>query len=475
MADRPNILFIMTDQHRGDAIGADPDCPTDDDGAPVVHTPNLNQLVGDGTLFRRAYTPAPSSIPARRCLWTGQTPATNGCPNWTTADWDFEHTLPGVLTQAGYQTRLTGKTHALPERNHFGFEHIVLHAGLSGTTDDYDEWIETRTGGEADEISHGIGRNSWDARPWHRDEEEHPTTWTTNRAIEFFEKRDPTRPFFHTVSYVRPHQPYDPPTAYWELYGEQDLPEPPVGDWASDVYGAYQSAYPKTTAWTADLPRQVEERARRGYYGSITHIDHQINRLVRELSNQGELENTIICFAADHGDMLGDHNLWRKTYAYEGSARVPLILRLPDSLHDTQPRIVDKPVGLEDLMPTFLSLADVSVPDTVEGLDLTRIVDDDQAEWRQYYHGEHGPVYHDENATQYLVGTQLKYVWNPVTGTELLFDLDDDPRELENLATDDDERLARWRSRLVDELSDRPEGFTDGDTLQKTVPERPVV
>ncbi|WP_276275011.1 arylsulfatase [Haladaptatus sp. QDMS2] len=469
MPDRPNILLLMTDQQRGDTIGADPATPHDGAGEPVVHTPNLNHLAATGTLFSRAYTPAPSSIPARRCLWTGQTPATNGCPNWTTEPWSFANTLPELLTAAGYQTRLTGKTHSLPQRNHFGFEHIVLHAGLAGEADDYSAWLDRQTGGNSSETAHGIGRNSWDPRPWHLDESLHPTTWTTNRALEFFEKRDPTRPFFHTVSYVRPHQPFDAPQPYWDMYADRNLPGPYRGDWAERVYGGYVPDHPKPSAWCADLPATVEQRARAGYYGSITHVDHQINRLLRDLEVRGELQNTVVVFFSDHGDMLGDHLLWRKTYAYEGSARVPLILRFPESMATSQRRFVEEPVGLEDVMPTLLSAAGADIPPSVEGRDLGALSTDPDAPWREFYHGEHGPIYHDDNAMHYLVDATTKYVWNPVTGEELLFDLAEDPGEEIDLSTQPEnaETLERWRSRLVSRLEDRPEGFSDGTSLEQ--------
>lgn len=472
----------MTDQHRGDALGADPACPTDSRGDPFVHTPNIDSLVENGALFSRAYSPAPTCVPARRCLWTGQTPATNGCPNWVTDEWDFENTLPEAFRNAGYQTRLAGKTHSHPPRNHFGFEEMELHAGLGsprshehGFFDDYDEWLRDRSDGEYDENSHGLDRNSWDPRPWHRPEHEHPTNWTTNRALEFIEKRDPTRPFFLTVSYVRPHQPFDPPQPYWDMYVNRDLPNPDVGDWADDVVGDLIPDYPHPDAWVADLPANVIHRARAGYYGSITHIDHQLNRIFTDLAHRGELENTIIMFTSDHGEMLGDHHHWRKSYAYEGSARVPLVVRIPNRFeHDFKlGQVIEKPVGLEDIMPTLLDFADIETPSAVEGRSLRPLLLGEDDDWREYYHGEHGPTYHDRDATQYLVGEDTKYIWNPVSGDELLFNLDSDPGELENLADDPehDGTVEAWRNRLIDLLADRPEGFVRDRSLQTVDPD----
>ena len=469
MVDRPNILFIMTDQHRGDCLGADPASPVDTDGRSLIHTPNIDSFVGDGVLFSRAYTPAPSSIPARRCLLTGQTPFENDCTGWKTTPWEFEHTLPGELSKAGYQTKLTGKIHSIPNRNACGFQSMDQHEGLfTFPDDDYTQWMERESDGKFDEMSHGLGRNSWDPRPWHLPEHYHPTNWTTNRALEFLDDRDPTRPFFLNLSYVRPHTPFDPPQAYWDMYCDREIPGPYRGDWADEIYGDKIPEYPAIDAWVADLPPTIERRARIGYYGLITHVDHQIKRVLDHLRISGELENTFVLFCADHGEMLGDHYLWRKSYAYEGSTRVPMVMRLPEMMAGERGRIINRPVGLEDVMPTLLSVAGADVPDTVFGRNLLNLVaDPDRDDWREFYHGEHAPeVYHPENTMQFVVDERMKYVWNPVTGRELLFDLIDDPGETVDLAADGDhdETLKAYRKKLTTHLADRPEGFVvDGE------------
>ncbi|WP_247004540.1 arylsulfatase [Halosolutus gelatinilyticus] len=473
MSDRPNILFVMTDQHRGDCVGADPESPTDPDGHPLIHTPNIDNFVSDGALFSRAYTPSPSCIPARRSLLTGQTPSTNGAPGWVTTPWDFEHTLPEALRDAGYQTKLTGKIHSIPPGNHVGFESMDQHEALyGGPADDYEQWLERESGGEFDETSHGLGRNSWDPRPWHLEEYQHPTNWTTRKALEFLDERDETRPFFLNLSYVRPHTPFDPPQAYWDMYVDRDIPTPYVGDWTDETYGDKIPEYPAADAWVADLSPTIAHRTRAAYYGLVTHIDHQIKRVIDRLRVMGELENTFVVFLSDHGEMLGDHYLWRKTYGYEGSARVPLILQFPGAMELPRQQIVDQPVGLEDVMPTLLSVADAPVPDTVEGRNLLDLVrDPDRDDWRDWYHGEHAAGSYDpENGTQYVIAERIKYVWNPVTGEELLFDLERDPGEENDLSDDPDhaDDLERARNALIDRLEDRPEGFVEDGSLVTT-------
>jgi arylsulfatase A-like enzyme len=471
MPDRPNVVLILTDQHRGDAIGADPQSPVDGNGENVVHTPNLDNFVENGALFERAYTPAPSCAPARRCLWTGRTPASCNGPTWSGKEWDFEHVLPRVLRDAGYQTQMCGKLHTIPWRNHIGFEGLDLHSGFAAVEeeglDDYWNWVVQESDGEFHETSSGLGRNGWDPRPWHLPEYMHPTHWTGTRAEEFLDGRDPTRPFFLTVSFHRPHQPFDPPQAYWDMYADRDLPEPVVGDWVEDSHGDAIQDHPPTNAVAADLPSRTVHRARAGYYGSITHIDQQIKRLDRYLGKQGVGDNTLFVMTADHGEMLGDHHLWRKAVAYEGAARVPLLVRFPDSWDRDPAGKIDRPVGLEDVMPTILDAAGVDIPADVEGRSLLRLCDDPEREdWREYYHGEHPPS--GLGATHYLVDETTKYVWDPLSGDEHLFDLAEDPAETDELVDDpnwEDDR-AFWRSRLAEHLAERPEGFSDGETLQ---------
>jgi len=471
MASQPNVLLIMADQHRGDAIGADPYCPTDESGYPFVHTPQLDNFVENGALFSRAYTPSPICVPARQSLWSGQTPSTIGCTNWYGHPWEFDHTLAGELTDAGYQTRLIGKTHSQPRGNHVGFESMgPTHVGASLRDDDYAEWLRDRSGGAYDKHTGGLESNTWTARPSHVPEHEHPTTWTTSEALEFLEGRDEDRPFFLTVSYQRPHPPFDPPQAFWDMYVDRDTPAPHVGDWVEDTFGEHVPDYPPTDAWIADLSPHEIHRARTAYYGLISHIDSQITRLFEAMWREFDvLDDTIVLYTSDHGEMLGDHQLWRKGFPFEGSARVPLLVQFPEETAYPTNQVIDRPVGLEDIMPTILEAAGVDIPDTVEGRSLLQLVETpERADWRDYYHGELGPSWTPNDATQYLIDDQYKYAWNPYNGDEFLFDLDGDPNEYDNLATDAEQQtlLDNYRQTLADHLADRPEGFTTDGTLQ---------
>jgi arylsulfatase A-like enzyme len=316
-------------------------------------------------------------------------------------------------------------------------------------------------------MAHGVHGNSWMARPGHLPETEKEETWLTNRAMERLEKRDPTRPFFICLSFNGPHPPWCPPQSFFELFIEKDIPQPVVGEWAE--HHAEDARYPlDVNAWRGRISPGLNHRARAAYYAYLAYIDAQIGRFVEFLGRRGMRGNTWFAFSSDHGEMLGDHNLWRKTYAYDPSARIPLILVPPGGWQCEKNLENDAPVGWEDIMPTFLEAAGADVPGTVEGASLLRLLRNPDADWRPFYHHEHSPCYHPENAYQSLVSRQWKYVWNPINGNEQLFRMADDPHELCDLAPEAEygEELGRWRTRLAGVLRDRPEKLSDGEKLR---------
>lgn len=450
MAKRPNIVMVITDHFRGDCLSRL--------GHPAAETPHIDSISREGAVFLHAYSPCPSCIPARRSLMTGQTPYTQGVVGFKAGiPWDFEVTMAGELTRAGYQTINIGKTHFHPTRKHLGFERLIL----SG---EHTEWLAAKTG--IDKGAHGIHGNSWMARPNHLPEELMEETWLTGQAGEFLRKRDPTRPFFLCLSFNGPHPPWCPPQVYYDQFIQEDLPMPVVGDWAQKH--ADEAGYPlDVDSWRGRIPDKLNHRARAAYFAFLAYLDAQVGRLVGMLRRDGTLNDTFILFTSDHGEMLGDHHLWRKTYAYEASARIPCVVRFPQGVDWERNREIEQVVGWEDLMPTFLDLAGADIPDTVEGKSLVPLLRGDTEGWREYYHGEHSPCYHPENANQYLTDGQWKYIWNPITGEEQLFHLAKDPDECVDLTnqTAHRETLELWRKRMIRELDGREEGLSDGEKL----------
>lgn len=450
--NRPNILLILTDHWRGDSLGHL--------GHPVAETPHLDELARGGVSFTNAFSPCPSCVAARRSLMTGMTPNAHGMLGYQDGrPWPYEHTMAGELARAGYQTINVGKTHFYPTRLHLGFEELVV-------PQDYDEWIDKETGLVRARFAHGVHGNSWMSRPNHLPEVQMEETWLTNEAMRRLVKRDPERPFMLCLSFNGPHPPWCPPQVYFDLFMQKHIPPPMIGEWAAR-HGE-EAVYPlNVNAWRGSVANDLVHRARAGYFAYLAYLDAQVGRLREFMGRSGLAGNTMVIFSCDHGEMLGDHNLWRKTYAYDASARIPFIVRPPKDWDFEFNTHCNELVGLEDVMPTFLDAAGVPIPDSVEGRSLRSVLAGDTENWRPVYHHEHSPCYDPENAYHCLTGKEWKYVWNPITGEEQLFQRPEDPFELCDLSDDPHyaDVLSEWRQRMIEELRGRPENLTDGEQL----------
>ena len=448
---RPNVLLITTDQQRFDALGLN--------GNPVLRTPNLDALAASGTNFSRCYISCPVCIPARRTLISGQHPDTHGMPGYRDG-WEFDppHTLPGAFKAAGYQTQLVGKLHLHPQRKRYGYDHMVLSdsANWRPTSphqahNDYAQWF-------ADQHlpchtnAHGINGNARTARPWTLGEEFHHTSWVARMAALFFEQwRDPSVPWFLHVSFVAPHPPLIPPQCYWDRYIHEPTLRPRIGEWAPPSKGDNEPRGVAPDANRGPFPAREIHDAIAGYYGLINHIDDRVQYLLDrffEYQNPRAKEPTLIAFSSDHGEMLGDHQLFRKSVAYEGSAHVPLFIT---------GRNLDVPrgqcnalCGWEDVMPTLLDLAGVPVPDGLDGRSLAPAMRGDGPAPRDTLHG--GCL--DAVPHQYLLHGDHKYIWFARTGEEQLFNLATDPHELTDLSADA-AALEPMRDRTAQRLANR--------------------
>ena len=452
---RPDIILFTTDQHRGDCLGIA--------GHPVCETPNVDSFVNHGAYFPNAYTEIPSTTGARRVLHLGQANHTCGLIGYAGSEFDETHTVASVLARNGYHCINVGWRNMHPRRKLYGFHNVIPH-DLREEDDDYMVWLKGQVGREAMERGHGVDANGWLARPWHLEERLHPTVWTTDVSLDQLAKRDPTKPVFLWCSHLRPHSPYDPPQFFWDMYKDADMPPVPIGDWAH-VHDIPNPGLARS-AWHGRLTEEQTRRGRIGYYGCITHIDYELGRMMEMLPRYSNinLKNTLIVFTADHGDMLGDHHMHRKCYAYEGSARIPFVVHYPAAL-DAPSGAFEQPVGLQDVMPTILECAGIDVPDTCTGKSVLKAARGEP--WREFSHGEHSPCYDTTQAMQYLTDGKEKYIWFPITGDEQLFDMTEDRLELVDLAKKPEhaDRVTKWRQRLVELLGKRGDGFSDGQKL----------
>ncbi|MCP4644303.1 MAG: arylsulfatase [bacterium] len=453
-ADRkPNILFLMADQYRGDCLGVM--------GHPVVKTPHLDRIAREGVNFRCGYSTTPTCTPARAGLLTGQGPWRHGMLGYGKVAEQYPVEMVQTLRDAGYYTFGIGKMHWHPQRNFHGFHNVLLDESSRvehpAFRSDYRAWFMSEAPHLQYDATLGGGWNDYRAAEYVLPEELHPTHWTGERAVRFIDNYDREEPFFLKVSFARPHSPYDAPPRFWRMYDDADIPEAYVGDWEAS-FGYEKRSQKDNNIWHGDMGPDQVRKSRQGYYGNVTFIDEEIGRVLAALERQGMLDNTLILFTADHGDMTGDHHMWRKSYPYEASAHVPMVMRWPDGMGGERGQVLEHPVELRDIFPTFADAAGAS--DATEGLDgasMLPLVRDDDAPWREYIDLEHDVCYSTKNHWNALTDGHIKYVYHAFDGREQLFDMDIDPGECTDLAPDRAHRktLKLWRARMVDHLAER--------------------
>ena len=451
-ARRPNILFLMDDQHRSDAIGVA--------GNRLIATPNLDRLAAEGAYFPRAYSSVPSCPAARAALLTGLSPWNHGMLGYIEQATRWPAEGPSALAAAGYVAHAIGKNHFHTWRNRHGYAGVELYDGLPVTdgVDDYGTWLK-RVAPGVDEHSTGLSWNDRRGIPWPHATELHPTAWTGQRAVDWLQSNAAAdRPFFLKVSFHRPHSPFDPPRHWWAHYAAAELPPAVVGPWSEQWYGKFTSARSPEAA-RANLPAEAVRNSRQGYYAAISFVDEQVGRIVDVLRQRGLLEDTLIVFVSDHGEMAGDHHLWRKTYAYDGSARVPMVVRWGERAFPSTRRgqVLPHLTELRDVMPTFLDAAGLARPATADGRSLLDPIRGTAAGWRTQLDLEHSACYWKESSWTALTDGTTKYIYHAYTGVQQLFDLANDPTELNDLAADPAHArsLADWRRRMVAHLAVR--------------------
>ena len=467
MNTKTNVIVLMCDQFRGDCLSYA--------HHPDVKTPYLDSLANDGVFFEKAYSACPSCIPARAALLTGRSQAGHGRVGYEdNIPWHYQHYLAEEFTNAGYQTQCVGKMHVHPPRLLCGFQGMKLHDGYLGcyrnatiphwmhqeVHDDYLYDLQNQLGRTADITATGPECNSWVTHPWIYEERLHPTNWVADNSIRFLQTRDRTKPFFLMSSFVRPHQPLDPPMSYYAMYKDKPLADSAKGDW-DDLEATKQQGFQYDSIYGC-CDEQLQHDAKAGYYASITHVDHQIGRIITALKEDGSYDDTIILFVSDHGEMLFDHQLWRKVFPYEGSTRIPFLIHIGANVKKAIPHRNTDIVELRDVMPTLLDLCDLPIPETVDGLSLKDTILRKASAGRDYLHGEHS--FHSGFSNHYIVTPHDKYIWFSETGREQYFNLHLDPQESHDAVQDADaqERIQQLRRYLIQELDGREEGYSDG-------------
>ena len=454
--NKPNILLLMADQWRADCLGAA--------GNRAIHTPNLDQLAASGVRFTNAYSATPTCTPARAGLLTGLAPWNHGMLRYAEVGARYPVEMPRALREAGYYTTAIGKLHYHPQRNVHGYHQALLdESGRIESGDfrsDYRSWFWSQAP-NLDPDATGLGWNDFDARPYALPERLHPTAWTGQTAASWIEGYQRREPFFLKVSFARPHSPYDPPERLWRRYQDAALPAATVGKWASRF--APRSG-PESDAWHGDMGAEQVRRSRQGYYGSVTFVDEQIGRILESLTRRGWMDQTLIVFFSDHGDMLGDHHLWRKSYAYAGSARVPFLVRWPEGmLSARRGSAMEQMIELRDVLPTFLDAAGAQAARPLDGRSLLSLIAGKSTDWRPFVDLEHGVCYSPDNHWNALADQRYKYIFHARDGREQLFDGD----ETKDLSGDvsAEATLREWRQRMIAHLAPRGDHWVRGGKL----------
>lgn len=437
---RKNVLFVSVDQWPASLLG----CA----GHPVIQTPTLDHLARLGTRFNRAYSESPICIPARRTMMTGLSPRGHGDRNFKPA-----LTMPKVpllaqtFRDAGYQTQAIGKLHVYPPRDRIGFDDVRLaEEGRPklGAIDDYEVYLSEQ-GHAGEQFMHAMNNNDYMSRAWHLPEAMHVTNWITRETAKVIKRRDPTRPSFWHVSYTHPHPPLAPLQAYLDLYRDLPIDMPIRATWdrqedipALDAVRSY---------WQVSDQAHVHRLLRQAFYALCTHVDHQLRIIWGTLREENLIDDTVVLVTADHGDMLGNFGLWAKRLFYEGSSAIPMILVGAAGDKRVKANHVDsRLVGLQDVMPTLLDLAHLPIPSGVEGRSMV------SGQRRDFLYGE---CREDEGASRMLHDGRYKLIWYPAGNHLQLFDLEDDPLEQVNLATQSQHkaRLERLSSEMVKHLN----------------------
>ena len=465
---RPNILLITSDQQHYDTIGA---------FNPELSTPNLDRLAREGTTFQRAYCPNPTCTPARSSIITGTYPSQHGAWTLGTKLSENQHTVGDVFVENGYRTALVGKAHFQPTRTSdehpslesmpllqdiefwksynqpfYGFEKIELlrnHTNEYLVGQHYVAWLEEKgfhdwkqyymapTGTMDPEIQYN----------WGIPEEYHYNTFIAEKTTELLETyQQQGENFFLWASFPDPHPPYLVPEPWASMYDPDQLniPEAVPGEHDKNPphFKKTQEENPdfsdlEETGWGIHgyhshlLPEDDRKKLVANYYGMISFMDKYIGKILDKLDEIGIAEDTIVVFTTDHGHFFGQHGLqYKGGFHYEDLIKLPFIVRYPGKVPAQKESHALQ--SLVDLAPTFLSLANIPIPPQMSGEDQKAVWEGTQEKVRDHILCEfrhepttiHQKTYVDE---RYKITIYYRQTYGEI------FDLQEDPKELNNL------------------------------------------
>jgi len=474
---RPNILCFITDQQRADHLG----CYGNSD----IQTPNIDRLAQDGITFTEFYVTNPLCMPSRATLFTGQYPQAHGVRENGIALPQLETVLPEMLRQSGYTTASFGKVHLNPygidlitplsptesyesfqywedhndlPRPYFGFEHVYLTCGHGPYAFGHYSWEIPAERRALQQIENALTKPSGAKESWKSalDEKDHYNTRIADHTIEFLENYESEQPFFIWCSFPDPHHPYSPPMPYSDMYNPQQITFSPARrDGELDDLPEYFRAVYKGEQRVGGLEggAQISDDHYREIlahtYGMISMVDHNVGRIMKTLEIQGLLDNTIVIFLSDHGDLMGDHWLINKgPFLFRGLTRIPMIWRLPEG--NSAGKRTQAMVSAVDFYPTILDFAGLPLPPGVQGRSFkSDILLGDEPEFRERVYIEYDSTYLGERL-RHIRSPEWALTYHANRKDGLLYNLQDDPQELYNLWNDD--AYQSIKSHLLEDL-----------------------
>ncbi|WP_276256561.1 sulfatase family protein [Halomontanus rarus] len=450
MADRPNVLFLLSDEHSFRCLSF-----LDDQRGEPVNTPALDNIAARGTTFDRAYCQMPLCTPSRICMLTGR--EVRRCNGWGNGNVLPSNcpTIPDAFGGAGYDTCLVGKMHLGGDRQFVGFDDRPYGDLTGGAGHQWEPLDRVGEGGKAARIL--------DAGVSELPESRLQEYTTTRESLSWIREREASSdgPWFLCASLSRPHFPLTAPRRYVDRYWDLEQGEPtgPLTE-PKVKHGGDTADHPLTEAAIEgfeleDVDERSQLRARAFYFACVDFLDDVVGEFLATLERDGLLENTIIVYTSDHGELAGEHGLWWKHTWHEAATRVPFLVQTPaHRADDYEPATIETPVSLADLFPTLCGLASVDIPDCLDGMDLSTAVETGAEPDRD-------PIVCDNLVPRWGIGTEFRVVRDGRykyvrfrDAPELLFDLDADPDEHVNLAADPDDEVREALNRLRREVTD---------------------
>ena len=438
MSKKPNVLFFFTDQQRRDTIHAL--------GNERIVTPALDQLSREAVVFDSCYTPAPVCVPARFSMYAGQYPAHTGCCNNNENNAYTGEGYYARFTADGYNSCSIGKMHHTDMYGMMGFSKRVTQEEMADLRDDYTQFL-----------LHSPYKNVFDYNGMRSEmyyipqisqlpAQVHPTQYVGDKSVEFISNCRSDEPFFLISSFIHPHPPFAPPAPWNKMYrtvsDEPYMPEDPA------EFESFMSD--RFTLEKIGISRQDLSLLRNYYYSCVSFVDYQIGRVIQALKDKGLYDNTIIVFATDHGEMLGDFGTMGKRSMLDWAAHIPFMMRIPG----VEPQHRSDVCSLVDVAPTLLSQAGIAYDKAeFDGIDLFS-GEEHQLVYSQYGTGEKG--------TYMVASNHDKLVYSGPYDRYFYFDTQ--PEDTNKYREGDpriEELKAKLKAYMASDLSENALGTTD--------------